>query len=422
MDYQLIGISHKSAPVEVRERFAVPESSLHGILHELARHPGVNEALVLSTCNRVELLVHSKEASADLLEFIRDYCQPQSAEWQSYLYSYQGADAVRHLFRVASGLDSMILGEAQILGQLKQAYATARVAGTARTQLAKLMNRTFAVAKRVRRETAVGCSAVSIASVAVELARNIFGQLTRKQILLVGSGKMAELVCRHLLSHGANSITVSNRTLENATVLASQFGGDAIPLDQIQDACVDADIVITSTGSPKTIFRLEHGQMLVNRRKGRPIFFIDIAVPRDVDPELAKLDGVFVYNIDDLRETAMPHVAQREQEAVRAERIIEEEVEKMKIREQAFNVVPTIVSLQHYFESIRQNEFTRLRGRLGLLTPEQSLAVDLLTRSIVNKITHAPISNLKVLSSSNEAPAAVEIVNRLFNLRNQNAA
>ena len=422
MDYQLIGISHKSAPVEVREGFAVPECALHEMLLKLARHPGVGEALVLSTCNRVELLVHSTEASADLLAFIRDYCQPQSADWQSYLYSYQGAEAVRHLFRVASGLDSMILGEAQILGQLKQAYATARLAGTARGQLARLMNRTFAVAKRVRRETAVGCSAVSIASVAVELARNIFGQLNRKQILLVGSGKMAELVCRHLLSHGASSITVSNRTLENATVLASQFGGDAIPLDHIHDACIHADIVITSTGSPTTIFRPEHGETLVTRRKGRPIFFIDIAVPRDVDPALGKLDGVFVYNIDDLRETAMPHVAQREQEAVRAERIIEQEVEKMRLREQAFNVVPTIVSLQQYFEAIRQNEITRLRGRLGMLTPEQSLAVDLLTRSIVNKITHAPISNLKVLSSSNDAPVAVEIVNRLFNLRDQNAA
>ena len=421
-NFKLIGISHKSAPIEVREKFAIPEARLPSALQSLVQHPGVSEGLILSTCNRVEFLVHSTNGDAELLSLVHDHGSIPPGSIKQYFYEYRAGDAVRHLFRVAAGLDSMILGEAQILGQLKQARAVARAAGSIGRNLNRLLDRAFMIAKRVRSETAVGCSAVSIASVAVELAQKIFGQLGGKKVLLVGSGKMAELVCRHLLARGACSIIVANRTFETAQDMADRFGGNAIPLDRIHQACEHVDIVITATGSASNIFRAEHGEELIKRRKGRPIFFIDIAVPRDVDPELGHFPSVFVYDVDDLRQTAMPHIAQREHEAELAEEIIDVEIERILAANGVFDVVPTIVSLQNHIESIRQGEINRLRGRLGQLTPEQTLAIDWLTRAIVKKIAHSPITTLKQLASSNDAPAAVEIVQRLFQLQNDDAA
>ncbi len=417
MTFHLIGVNHKSAPVEVRERLAIPESRLPEALRCFTQHPGVEEGLILSTCNRVELVARCKNGGSDLRAFLSDYFHMERSVIDPHLYEYREQDAVRHLFRVTASLDSMVVGEAQILGQVKEAYATARAVGAVNSQLDQLLTRAFAVAKRVRTETAVGSSAVSVASVAVELAKKIFGSLAGKHVYLVGAGKMTELAARHLLAHGAASIFVANRTYDRAIGLAQKFNGQAIEFSRLYETCDRADIVITSTGAPHAIFRREHGELFLSRRKNRPMFFIDIAVPRDVDPEMNKVDGIFVYDIDDLQQAVASHVADRRKEAEHADTIINDEVARFQARLQTLDVVPTIVSLQDHLETIRQAEIDRVRGRLGALSPEQELAVEALTRGIVNKIMHTPVTTLKTAAREAEATTVVEIVRRLFNLQ-----
>ena len=417
MRYQLIGVNHKSAPLEVRERLAIPDSKLQDTCRQLAAHPGIEEGLVVSTCNRVEVVTHTTNGAADLRGFLREHFHLSGLELDPHLYEFRDKDAVRHVFRVASSLDSMVVGEAQILGQVKEAYATARAAGAVGSQLDQLFSRAFAVAKRVRTETAVGSTSVSIASVAVELAKKIFGNLKGKTVFLVGAGKMSELAARHLLTHGCNSIFVSNRTYDRAVGLAHKFEGQAIRFDDLYNTCDRADIVISSTGAPHAIFQREHGERFLQRRKNRPMFFIDIAVPRDVSPEMGRLDGIFVYNLDDLQQAVSAHVADRRKEAERAEVIIAEEVERFEARLQTLDVVPTIVSLQEHLETIRQAEINRVRGRLGDLSREQEIAVEALTRGIINKVMHTPVTALKSAAREQDATTLADVVRRLFNLR-----
>jgi glutamyl-tRNA reductase len=419
MNFQLIGVNHKSAPVEVRERLALPDSRLADACQRLTAQPGVEEGMILSTCNRVEVLARTVNGSADLRGFIGQFFQLDPAELDGYFYEYREQDMVRHVFRVTSSLDSMVVGEPQILGQVKEAYAVARAVGSVNSQLDTLLTRAFAVAKRVRTETAVGSSAVSVASVAVELAKKIFGSLHGKNVYLVGAGKMSELAARHLLAHGAASIFVANRTYDRAVQLARKFTGKAILFEQLYETCDRADIVITSTGAPFAIFRREHGELFLARRRNRPMFFIDIAVPRDVDPEMNKLDGIFVYDIDDLQQAVSAHVADRKKEAERAEAIVANEVERFQARLQTLEVVPTIVSLQDHLETIRQAEIDRVRGRLGELSPDQELAVDALTKGIINKIMHTPITTLKTAAREAEATTVIDLVRRLFNLQDK---
>jgi glutamyl-tRNA reductase len=421
MRYQLIGVNHKSAPIEVRERLAIPESRLPDACRDLTAYPGIEEGMVISTCNRVEVVAHTTNGSADLRGFLHDHFHLKTEDLDAHLYEFREKDVVRHIFRVASSLDSMVVGEAQILGQVKEAYATARAVGAVRGQLDQLFSRAFAVAKRVRTETAVGTSSVSIASVAVELAKKIFGNLQGKNVFIVGAGKMSELAARHLMAHGCASIFVANRTYDRAIGLAQKFDGQAIRFDDLYETCDRADIVITSTGAPHAIFRREHGEQFLARRKNRPMFFIDIAVPRDVSPDMAKLDGIFTYDIDDLQQAVTSHVADRRKEAERAEAIIASEVEKFEARFEArastLDVVPTIVSLQDHLEMIRQAEIDRVRGRMGQLTPEQEMAVEALTRGIINKVMHTPITTLKSAAKGSEATTIVDLVRRLFNLQ-----
>jgi glutamyl-tRNA reductase len=417
MNFQLIGVNHKTAPVEVRERLALPESRLPEACKRLVEHPGIEEGMILSTCNRVELLAKTKNGSADLRGFIRDYFRVDPADFDQHFYEYRSQDAVRHVFRVTSSLDSMVVGEPQIIGQVKEAYALARAVGAVQSQLDSLLTRAFAVAKRVRSETAVGSSSVSIASVAVELAKKIFGSLHGKHVLLVGAGKMSELAARHLLAQGAGTIFVSNRTYHRAVALASKFNGEVVTFDKLYDTCDRSDIVITSTGAPHAIFRREHAERFLARRRNRPMFFIDIAVPRDVDAEVNKVDGIFVYDIDDLQQAVAVHVADRKKEAERAEAIINVEVQRFETRLESLDVVPTIVSLQDHLETLRQAELDRVRGRLGQLDPEQELAIEALTKGIINKIMHTPITALKVAARDPEATTVIDLIRRLFNLQ-----
>ena len=308
----------------------------------------------------------------------------------------------------------MIVGEPQILGQVKHSYAIAKAVGSIQGNLDALLSRALSVAKRVRTETAIGSSAVSIASVAVELAKKIFGSLQGRNVYVVGAGKMSALAARHLRSHGAATIFVSNRTHERAQQMASAIGGTAIHFDQLYSTADQADIVVTSTGAPHAIFRREHGEIFMQRRKNRPMFFIDIAVPRDVDPAMSAIDGIFVYDIDDLQHVVEANASDRGREAQRAEAIVEQEVSRFQRRLQSLDAVPTIIALQQRLDAIRQTELDRLRGRLGRLTPEQEAVVESLTRGIVNKILHSPVSALKAMSGSEQLASVADLVRSLF--------
>jgi len=415
MKLQLLGVNHKSAPVAVRERFAIPEWRLEEATRRLLEHPEVAECVVFSTCNRVEFAACS-ESGADLHAFVREYLGAETAHARQNLYEYAGDDVVRHVFRVAASLDSMVVGEPQILGQVKQSYSVGKAVGSIHGNLDALLTRAFAVAKRVRTETAIGSSAVSVASVAVELAKKIFGSLQGRNVYVVGAGKMSELAARHLRSHGADTIFVSNRTHERAQQIAEKVGGSAIHFDRLYETADQADIVITSTGAPHAIFRREHGEQFMHRRKNRPMFFIDIAVPRDVDAAMSQVDGIFVYDIDDLQQVVEAHVSDRGREAQRAEAMIEEEVLRFRRRMQSLDAVPTILALQDRVEHIRQAEIERLRGKLGLLTSEQEHAIEILTRGLVNKILHPPISALKNVSGSEELSTVAETLRNLFGI------
>ncbi|HUS19810.1 MAG TPA: glutamyl-tRNA reductase [Terriglobales bacterium] len=429
MNYSLLGVNHKTAPVEVRERLAIPESRLPDAMRLLLHTPGVTEAIIFSTCNRVELLVRSPQQPADVRPFLQTFFGLNGTDISPHLYEYRNRDAIRHLFRVASSLDSMVVGESQILGQVKEAYAIARGVGAVHSQLDHLMTRAFAVAKRVRSETSVGSSAVSVASVAVELAKKIFGSLDGKNVYLVGAGKMSELAARHLMAHGAGTIFVANRTHDRAIALAQKFNGRAMLFEGLYETAAEADIIISSTGSPLPIFRREHGELFLNRRKNRPMFFIDIAVPRDVAADMNKVEGIFVYDIDDLQAVAAGHISARRDEAARAEAIIEAEVLRFEDRVHTLQVVPVIVSLQDHFEQIRQAEIDKVRGRLGSLTADQQLAVDALTKGIVNKVLHTPITALKTAArdvhsdraKAGEAGTLIELVRRIFNLQKEDS-
>jgi glutamyl-tRNA reductase len=395
MTLALIGVNYKTAPIAVREQIAISRTDLPETTRALAATPGVNECMIVSTCNRVELLASIDSPDTDLTGFLHRYFGLDAALLQPHIYERRDRDAVRHLFRVAASLDSMVVGEPQILGQVKEAFAVARASGTVSGQLEHLLQSAFAAAKKVRTETQIGSSSVSIASVAVDLAKKIFGSLQGRTVFLVGAGKMSELAARHLVQQGAGAILVSNRTHDRARLMAEQFDGRVIPFEQLYEAASEADIVISSTGAPHPIFRREHGQAFLQRRRNRPMFFIDIAVPRDVDPAMNKLEGIFVYDIDDLQAVAAAHMAERGREADDAETIIAAEVERFQQRQRTVNVAPAIVSLQRQAEEIRQTELRRVQVRLGSLSAEQVAAVEMLTRGLVNKLLHPPMQALK---------------------------
>ena len=399
----LIGVNHKTAPIELRERIAISREELPETTRALAAVPGVAECMIVSTCNRVEIVASIESPEADLTAFLHRHFGLDAALLAPHIYEHRDQEAVRHLFRVAASLDSMVVGEPQILGQVKEAFAVARASGTVGGQLEHLLQSAFAAAKKVRSETEIGSNSVSIASVAVELARKIFGSLQGRTVFLVGAGKMSELAARHLVQQGAGAILVTNRTLERARQLAEPFNGRVIPFDQLYETATEADIVISSTGAPHPIFRREHGQQFMHRRRNRPMFFIDIAVPRDVDPAVNKLDGIFVYDIDDLQAVAASHLAERSRQAGDAEALIAAEVERFHQRQRTVNVAPAIVALQRQAEEIRQSELRRVQTRIGTLTAEQLAAVEALTRGLVNKFLHPPMQALKQAARENDA-------------------
>ena len=412
----LVGVNHRTAPVSLRERLAFPENTLPEALAKLKELAGVREGVIISTCNRVEILASAAEdveLETRLPEFLSGYHHLPIEEVGPHLYSHVAHNAVRHIFRVAASLDSMMVGEPQILGQVRSAYAAARAAGLVGGTLDEVMTRAIRVARKVRNETGIARSAVSISYAAVELARKIFGDLQGKVVMLIGAGKMAELAARHLREQGAQTLLIANRSPERAAQLVAKYQGEAVPFEALLETLWRADIVISSTGAPNFLVRRDDGKHILGRRRNRPMFFVDIAVPRDIDPELNNVDNVFVYDIDDLQEVIQSNLKEREQEARLGEQIVEAEVEKFMVRMRAVEVTPTIISLQGRLEEIRRGEIDRLRGKLGALTPEQEAAVEQLTRGMMNKIAHPTIAALK----GGQTAGIVDSVKRLFNLK-----
>ncbi|MBI4460391.1 MAG: glutamyl-tRNA reductase [Acidobacteria bacterium] len=421
MNFCLVGLNHKTAPVEVRECLAIPEDLLPEALRAAAALPGIAEVFILSTCNRVEILARAETDDGNLgpqlAGFLARSHGASLAELQPHFYEHRQRDAIRHIFRVASSLDSMVVGESQVLGQVKAAYNVARATGTLGGVLEEILTRSFAVAKRIRTETGIAASAVSVSYAAVELAREIFGTLEGKRILLIGAGKMSELAAKHLLRSGAAGIFVTNRTRERAEEMAALLQGRAVPFEQLLEYAAQCDILVTSTAAPDFIIRKGDAQHVLAERKNRPIFLIDIAVPRNIDPEVNKLDNLFLYDIDDLEGVVKANLKERLREAQRGEQIAEQEVEKLLRRLKTLDVVPTIVDLQAHFEQVRQQELERMQAHFDTLTPAQRDAIEALTRGMVNKILHSPISHLKTLAQQPDGLKLVETVRRIFNLK-----
>lgn len=419
----IIGLNHDTAPLEVREKVAFDRHSLAEALNRLAGLPSVRESVILSTCNRVEVVAAAAERSAfqEIETFLRERDSTQDhRDWAEHLYYYSGVEAVRHLFRVASSLDSMVLGEPQILGQLKDYYVAAREAGTVGTILHRLFHRSFSVAKRVRSETLVGAGAVSMSSVAVELARRIFDRLEDKTVLLIGAGKVGESVLRHLQKNGVQNLMITNRTFERAVELAAEIPGNPIRFEDYPRYLKLADVVIGSTGSPRALLQGETVEEVLRERKRRPMFFIDLGVPRNFDPRIHDVDNAYLYNIDDLKEVAAENLGERSGEARKADRIVDEEVGSFGAWLQSLDQVPTIVALKEKLEAIRKGELEKSLGSsLKGLSDAERQALEDMTAAIVNKILHAPLTRLKAGKGDGDEAIYAEALKKLFNLEKE---
>lgn len=418
----LVGVNHKTAPVEIREQLAVVCRQDTHLLHWFPQLRHVEELFVLSTCNRVEILFVCSQLNEAIHEvkslFKRLIGDDISSQLEPCFYTYQFLDAVKHLFRVASSLDSMVVGEPQILGQIKAAYRDATECKAVGVVLNRLLHKAFSVAKRVRSETMIGSHAVSISYAAVELARKIFRELRDKRVLLIGAGEMAELAAEHLLAQGVRQLTVANRTLERAVELAGRFKAETIPFSHILDALKHVDIVLTSTGSQEPILRYQSVKARMRERRNRPLFFIDIAVPRDVEQKVNEIENVYLYDIDDLQGVVDLNRAGRETEAEKAEHIVAEETVKFQQWLCTLDVVPTIVQLREKADTIRRQELLRTLSHLPHLSERDQKAIDILTQSIVKKLLHDPIVFLKKKARRGNKQLFTDCTQQLFNLTN----
>jgi glutamyl-tRNA reductase len=412
-------MNYKTAPLDLRERLQNSCGDPDTALPNLMRHSVVKEAICLATCNRVEIIArvtHSDRDEDFLKAFMSTLGGFDPAEIDKYLYVYRDSDAVRHLFRVTASLDSMVMGEPQILGQMKEAYRMAVDRHTTGVLLNRLAHHAFLVAKRVRTDTNIAGNAVSVSYAAVELAKKIFGSLQGKSVLLIGAGEMSELAARHLIRQGVDIINIANRTLERARQMAGEFHGVAVPFDNFPSLLPDVDIVIASTGAPGYILTKEMVVAALKKHKQRLLFLIDIAVPRDIEPEVGEIDNVYLYNIDHLLDVVDANRTMRRDEALRAEEIIAEEVESFERWFHSLSVVPTIVALREKIDGVAKGEMERFSGWIGGLEEEDKARVEWLVSSIVNKILHDPITGLKEESSERDELPYIAAIRRLFKL------
>lgn len=421
MEILCIGLNHETAPVAVRERLALKGDSLQETLQWLKGQSGVQEALVLSTCNRVELYLVTEQAAGQVAPVIRERFSErfglEEDDWRRSHYEHAYHEAIAHLFRVTSGMDSMVIGEPQITGQVKEAYRQAVHQKSVGTILNRLFHKSFQVSKRVRTETELAARAVSVSYVAVELAKKIFGDLSDRQALLAGAGEMAELAARHLASNGIARILVASRTLENAERLATSFQGEAIPLASISASLAHIDILLCSTAAPEYILRADQIREAMRTRRHKPVFIIDIAVPRNIDPEVNTVENVYLYDMDDLQNVLQANLAERKKELKRAESIVEDEVRTFLNWMSGLDLVPTIISLRERAEQIRVGELEKALSLLQApLTKKDRKALEAMSQAIVNKILHDPVSTLKRADEKGDMPGLVDAVRRLFSL------
>jgi glutamyl-tRNA reductase len=422
MHLLLLGVSHRTAPVDLRERLDFASRDLGAAIEALGVRQIAAEAVVLSTCNRSEVYVaaeHVGRTREDLVTFLSDYHHLSKAAFTPHLFERQDAEAVHHLYRVASGLDSLIVGEPQILGQVKEAFAVAADRRSAGPLLNKLFTGSFAVGKRVRSETAVGEGAVSVSFAAVQLARKIFGKLAARRVLVIGAGEMGKLTAQHLRVQGVHEIVITSRTFAHAEALAREVNGRAAPWSELMNVLAPADIVITATGSQQPILDRAHIELVMGRGRRDPLFIIDIAIPRDVDPAAAEIEQVFLYNVDDLQAVVQENRSRRTSEIQRAEAIVAEEVARFMAWHRSRGAIPTVVALRQRFEAIRRAELQRLDSKLAGLPPEARARVDEVTRLIMEKLLLEPTEQLKALPDEETQAAYTEALNRLFSLRDR---
>lgn len=419
IDIVLLGLNHKTAPVALRECLAFSGNQVETALDDFSKYPHLSEMILISTCNRVEILMTTSDrelAIQSAKEYISRFKGISVAEFDGALYIHTGEDAVRHVFRVAASLDSMVVGEPQILGQMKDAYLTATRLKTSGVILNRLLHKTFFVAKRVRTETGIGDHAVSISYAAIELGRKIFGSLEGKKVLLIGAGEMAELAVEHLIRNRSGDVFVANRTFERGMELAKRFNGRAIRLEEITDCLKEVDIVISSTGAPGFILTRDQVKSVMRPRKNRPVFFIDIAVPRDIDPEINRIGNAYVYDIDDLKNVIDVNIEDRNREAIKAERMVDEAVIQFRKWYESLGVVPTIVALRNKIEQIAESEIHKTLQSLKHLSDEDRQALQRMTQAMVNKILHDPTTYLKRNGCHGDKSIPIDVIRKLFNL------
>lgn len=414
------GLNHHTAPVDVREAYALPESRLAEASSKLKELSGLDEAAMLCTCNRTEMYVRAPSFDAGI-SGIHKFMQQHFGETperlaQQWFYAYQGYESAEHLFRVASGLDSMVLGEGQVLGQVRTAFSIAMECGATGEILNALFAQAVKVGKRARTETDISRNAVSVAHAAIDMAKRVFSDLHNKHVLIVGAGKMCEVACRHLSASGPARITVANRTLEKARDTAAVLGASAASLDELPVLLESADVVISSTAAPHYVIKAEDVRRAQKRRRGRPLYIADIAVPRDVDPAVGRISSVFLYNIDDLKSVVSENLNKRRKEVVRVEAIIMHELGDWQTWLASREAVPLLTIFRAQLDSIRESEVRKSMKKLEHLAPEDREAVQLLTRSIVNKILHSPTVRLKEAVAQQDGGVYMRALRELFDL------
>ncbi len=422
MNIIVVGLSHKTASVDIREKVAFAPTQMEKPLSQLLALQDINEAIIVSTCNRVEIYASTRDvagAMARLKRFLADHHNLLLETLEPHLYSYHGEAAIRHLFRVASSLDSMVVGEPQILGQIKTAYGYAAEYKSSGIILNRFLHKAFSVAKRVRTETKIASSAVSVAFAAVELAKKIFGDLSDKTVMLIGAGEMCELAAKHFLNNGVRGVMVTNRTFERAVRLAEEFDGKAVNFDDLFEQLHKADIILSSTGATHFIIGPKDVTEVVRRRKMKPMFFIDIAVPRDIDPKVNDVENVYLYTVDDLQDIVASNLQQRAEEAKKAEAIVDQEIGQFFKWLSSLDVTPTIVALRSRFEEVRRAELEKTLAGWKELPAEGEKRLDALTSAIINKLLHNPTSVLKKTGQGGRTDLYVDALRNLFELQTE---
>jgi len=419
MNIIVVGLSHKTAPVEIREKIAFPPEAMATPLQQMLSLPSVSEALIVSTCNRVELYAVSRQVDAAIIEmkqFLADFHDLHLEPLQEHLYDFSGTAAIQHVLRVAASLDSMVIGEPQILGQIKTAYGYACESHTAGVILNRFLRKAFSVAKRVRNETAIASNAVSVSFAAVELARKIFDSLENKTVMLIGAGEMCELAAKHFVNNGVSKVLVTNRTFSRAEKLAEEFNGVAVSFDNFREQLHRVDIVLSSTGAPDYVLSAKNLKEVSKARRYKPMFLIDIAVPRDIDPTANKLDSIYLYDVDDLQGIVQANLKGRQKEAAKAELIINDEVEQFCAWLSTLEVKPTIVALRQRMEQIRQGEFEKTLHSLTGLEDKERRAIEAMSNAIINKILHHPTHILKQKNNGSDGSLYIDAARTLFDL------